>query len=300
MALRPIDPPVWGRWLAVVVLAGCGRGDSIAVPAPVITPGDAPGDARTVGAPEPCPVERPSLGPGLTVDRWAIAGIRAAGASPCLDVVRADLARFRLVALSADGKGKPATAWRDDAGLAAVTNAGMFHDGGAPVGLVVSGGNVRGIDNPKFSGFFAWDPVSPGDPPVVVGGRGCPGFDLATLRRRYRSLVQSYRLLDCDGHALAWQDPKHYSAAGIGVDRAGRVVFLHARAAFTMAELATTLASHDLTGAVFLEGGPEASLVARGPEGALSLVGSYETGFVENDDNHEPWALPNVIGLVAR
>ncbi|HEY5937211.1 MAG TPA: phosphodiester glycosidase family protein, partial [Kofleriaceae bacterium] len=96
------------------------------------------------------------------------------------------------------------------------------------------------------------------------------------------------------------KDPKHYSAAGIGIDRAGRVVLFHARAAVTMAELATALAGHDLAGALFLEGGPEASLVVHGPAGQLDRVGSYETGFVENDDNHAFWALPNVISVLAR
>ena len=58
-------------------------------------------------------------------------------------------------------------------------------------------------------------------------------------------------------------------------------------------ELSKSLATHDLAGALFLEGGPEATLVA----GKLSRVGSYETGFVENDDNHVQWALPNVLGI---
>lgn len=218
--------------------------------------------------------------------------------------MRADLARYSLRALSADSaagsKPPDALAWRSTHELAAVTNAGMFHADGAPVGLIVADGASRGEDNAKMSGFLAWDPVSPKDPPVTVAGRGCAGFDLAALRRRYRSLVQSYRFLGCDGAALPWQDPKRYSAAGIGVDRAGRVVFLHARAAVTMAELAKALAAHDLTGALFLEGGPEASLVARGPAASLERVGSYETGFFEDDSNRRFWALPNVIGLAAR
>ncbi|HEV7556321.1 MAG TPA: phosphodiester glycosidase family protein, partial [Kofleriaceae bacterium] len=133
--------------------------------------------------------------------------------------------------------------------------------------------------------------------PVVVAGRDCKDFDLAKLRQRYRSIVQSYRLLGCDGKAMTWGDPKHYSAAAIGVDRSGRVVMMLARGAVTMAELSKELAGHDLAGALFLEGGPEASLVVRGK---LSVLGSYETGFVENDDNHEFWKLPNVIGVLAR
>src|SRR5262249_18033078 len=148
-------------------------------------------------------------------------------------------------------------------------------------------------DNPKMGGFLAWDPVAPGDPPVAIAGRDCAGFDLGKLRTRYRSIVQSYRLLDCDGKPIRWADPKQYSAVAIGVDRARRVVMIHARGAVTMAELSRDVGAHDLAGALFLEGGPEASLVA----GDLALLGSYETGFIENDDNRRWWELPNVIGV---
>ncbi len=285
----------------MALLVSCGRSESVAPAAPPVRT-NAASDAGVASstAMTGCATAGHSLGPGLTAEQWPIAGTPAAGAPPCIDVVRGDLATYRLRALSSDNDGKRAPVWRDEGKLAAVTNAGMFHAGGAPVGMVIADGKVRGIDNPKFSGFLAWDPVTAGDPPAIVAGRGCPGFDLAALRKRYRSLIQSYRFLDCEGHALPWQDPKQYSAAGIGVDRAGRVVFVHVRPAFTMAELAAALADHDLAGALFLEGGPEASLVARGPAGELSLAGSYETGFVENDNNREFWALPNVIGLVAR
>src|SRR5690606_25696601 len=109
-----------------------------------------------------------------------------------------------------------------------------------------------------------------------------------------------YRLLGCRGEPLPWKDPKQYSAAAIGVDRAGRVVLLHARAAVTMAQLSAALATRDLAGALFLEGGPEASLVAAGPAGQIARVGSYETNFVENDANRAFWNLPNVIALLPR
>ncbi len=76
-----------------------------------------------------------------------------------------------------------------------------------------------------------------------------------------------------------------------------RIVFLHVRAALTMAELSRGLATHDLAGALFLEGGPKASLIART---VVEVMGRYETGFVENDDNHVFWKLPNMIGLEPR
>ncbi|MEO8700292.1 MAG: phosphodiester glycosidase family protein [Kofleriaceae bacterium] len=270
---------------AVVVVIACGKPDP--TPMPIVA-------APVADAAVACAARRVALPAGLVGERWTIAATPIAG-EPCIDVVRADLAALALRAFT-DPKRRTAPAWRDGEHLIAVTNAGMFHDDNNPVGLVIDRGNVRGVDNPKFGGFVAWDPVAAGDPPVISVGSSCAGFDLAALRVRYRSLVQGYRLLDCDGHALPWKDPKQYSAVALAVDRAGRLVFLHARGAVTMGELSVSLAGHDLAGAIFLEGGPEASLIA----GDLSLIGSYETGFVENDDNREPWALPNVLGLVRR
>ncbi len=285
--------------LLVACLGACGRSESAS--APVAPPANAV--ARPIpGTPLlPCPTELHSLGAGLDVERWQIAAPPVVGA-PCIDVVRADTARFALRVFSAadEAGSRSATAWRDAFHLAVVTNAGMFHASGKPVGMIVTDGTVRSNDNTKMSGYLAWDPVSATDPPVQIVGKDCPNFDLAALRARYHSIVQSYRLLGCTGEALPWKDPKQYSAAAIGVDRAGRIVFLHARAAVTMAELSTTLATHDLVGALFLEGGPEASLVARGPEGELARVGSYETNFVENDSNQAFWNLPNVIALLPR
>ena len=286
----------------IVLLVACGRREPAPVPANVDTAAPA---AKPVSSSAllPCPVEHPTLGPGLTVERWALSATPVAGGPPCIDVVRADPATYALRVLSQatdDPTPRSAIAWRDAFHLSAVINAGMFHASGKPVGMIVADGTVRSDENAKMSGYLAWDPVTDADPPFAMAGRDCTGFDLDALRAKYHSIVQSYRMLGCDGQALPWKDPKQYSAAAIGLDRTGRIVFLHARAAVTMAELSAALAAHDLAGALFLEGGPEASLVARGPEGELGRVGSYETGFVENDGNTLYWTLPNVIALLPR
>lgn len=273
----------------------------------VLEPADVDATATKPVAPPstallPCPVAHASLGPGLDVERWPIGAKPATTSSPpCIDVVRADSTHFTLKLLTSDdAKDTAAPDWLSTFHLSAVINAGMFHESGEPVGLIVADGAARSDDNAKMSGYLAWDPVDASDPPIMLAGRDCPSFDLAKLRARYHSIVQSYRLLGCDGGALPWKDPKQYSAAAIGIDRSRRIVFLHARAAVTMAELSRALAAHDLVGALFLEGGPEASLVAKGADAQLAVVGSYETNFVENDGNTSFWVLPNVIGLLPR
>jgi hypothetical protein len=253
---------------------------------------------------DPCSSAPEAIAPGLFAQRARLVGKPVAGEPPCVDVVRAEVARYRVRLLTAtrDGLARTAPQWRETFDLAAVINAGMFHDSGAPVALLVEDGVAIGSDNPKMGGVLAFDPRSPSDPAVVITGRDCAGFDLEALRARYRSLLEAPRLLGCDGAALHWGDPKQYSAAAVGVDRAGRLVLLHARAAVTMTELARTLASPDLdlAGALFLEGGPEASLLAHGPHGDVARVGSYETGFLEADTNQDFWKLPNVLALTPR
>jgi hypothetical protein len=170
----------------------------------------------------------------------------------------------------------------------------MFHDGGAPVRLIVADGVARGRDNSKFGGFLAWDPVSPDDPPVAIAGRARASSSRRCARATARSRATVAR---CEGRAIAWQD-RSVLGRRHRVNRTGQLVFLHAQAAVTMAELSTALMMHDLAG-VFPRW-PEASLVVRGSAGELARVGSYETGFVEHDDNREFWALPNILALSAR
>lgn len=291
------------RTAALLLVAACGRNETVPPSPPSPSPSAVESDAVPPSALLPCPVEQPSLGPGLTVERWPIDAVPAAGGPPCIDVVRADSTQFTLRVLSTgpdDPTPRNAETWQRAFHATAITNAGMFHETGKPVGLIVADGAARSRDNTKMGGYLAWDPVDANDPPITLVGRDCPGSDLTALRRRYHSILQSYRLLGCRGEALPWKDAKQYSSVAIGLDRAGRTVFLHARAAVTMSQLSIALAAHDLTGALFLEGGPEASLVAAGSDGELARVGSYETHFVENDGNHAFWDLPNVIALLPR
>lgn len=194
-------PEVW-----FVLAAACGHPDGAPVAA-THAPAPPPGPPA-----EPVVAADDELAPGLAVLRLPLPG---GAPDDGIDVIRADPARFRLRVLTAshDGSSHPAPDWREMFHLAAVTNAGMFHGDGAPVGLIVEDGATIGADNPKFGGVIAFEPRDPHDPAAIV---------------------------------------------------------------------------------------TEASLVARGDAGELRRVGSYETGFWENDDNRAFWWLPNVLALAPR
>src|SRR5262249_26832653 len=146
-------------------------------------------------------------------------------------------------------------------GLTGLINASMFAPDQRSIGILVSGDSVnRAKDNERLGAFLAFDPIDDKDAPLVLTGRDCPGFDLAALRRRYRSIVQNYKLLRCDGKPVTWKDPRRFSAAAVAIDGDGRAVFVLLRAAAQMSDFAQLLAERRLSAAMYVEGGPEASL----------------------------------------
>ena len=56
----------------------------------------------------------------------------------------------------------------------------------------------------------------------------------------------------------------------------------------------------DLRALHYGDGGPPAGMFVRGPGFERLIVGSYETGISENDNNQAAWNLPNVVVAVAR
>lgn len=294
------------RVIAAVVawsLGGCSSPPRDRPPPPRRDAGAAPPIAPATAT--GCDEARAEIAPGVVVQR-----IRAEIDPPlsigdrCLLVVRIDPARHRfdLLAAGRDGQRKTVREWADAHDLIGVTNASMFHDSGQSTGLMIDGDQVNnGDDNGQFGAVFAFDPVAAADPAVAMFGRGCPGFDLGAIRARYRVVIQNYRLLGCAGEAVPWRDDKIYSAAAVGLDRQGQVVFALMRTPYRMTALSQILASPalDLAAAMYVEGGPEASLLVRGTGAEILAIGSYESLFKESDDNVSLWALPNVIGFRA-
>ncbi|HVT58535.1 MAG TPA: phosphodiester glycosidase family protein [Thermoanaerobaculia bacterium] len=96
--------------------------------------------------------------------------------------------------------------------------------------------------------------------------------------------------------------PRAPATAAIGVDRAGRVLFIHSRSPYSVHDLIAQLQKLpiDLARAMYVEGGPEAQLYVRAGHDDLEFIGSYETGFIERDDNDHAWPVPNVVVVVPR
>ena len=77
---------------------------------------------------------------------------------------------------------------------------------------------------------------------------------------------------------------------------------MHVRTPYRMQVLSRMLAAPalGLRGLVYMEGGPEASVIVDAEGQHVGEMGSWEDGFHEADDNRVYWDLPNVVGLVPR
>jgi uncharacterized protein YigE (DUF2233 family) len=232
------------------------------------------------------------LAPGLRLQTFRASSPPRSGAGDgCVTLVRIDPARFKMRLLNAATSGGPRTApkWAQDFGLVGVVNAAMYAPDGRSVGLMVNGAfTSQAHDLPKMGGYFAFDRKRPDLPEVAVFGRGCDGFDLARVRADYGTVFQDYRLLDCDGRPIAWQDEKIFSVSAVGIDKDGRVVFAYAKTRWSMTEFARIVAADELGIAQMMhtEGGPEASLYVQAGDRTVATSAEYE--------------LPNVLGFSAR
>ncbi len=258
-------------------------------------PARAPG-AGEVGAPWQV------LEPGL--EHALLDGPPAEGGDGKIAVVRIDPARFelRLLNASAPGEGqlRTARAWAYRAGAAAAINASMYQeDYRSSVSLMKTREHVNQRRVSKDKAVLAFDPLVSGIPPVRIVDRDCE--DLADAEKRYGSLIQSIRMVSCDRRNVWAPSERRFSTAAIGVDTRGRVLFIHARTPWTVNELVKALLALpiDLAQAMYVEGGPEAQLYARGAGRELERVGGFE-GAPRAADNPKAWPVPNVIVAVRR
>lgn len=221
---------------------------------------------------------------------------------PELVVLRIDPARFafRLLCAGQVGGGpRTAREWSRQYGLTAVINASMYmKDMSTSVGLMV---NQDYVNNPTpakgHNALLAFNPLAPGLEPVGL-------FDLtrtplAKIRARYATLIQNYRLFTPQGKNL-WQRPdQKWSSAAVGQDARGRVLFMICREVYPMPKMVERLLALplDLQTAMYVEGGPEATLYATGGGWELNVVGSFGSKPEQTQANTEQKALPNVIGV---
>ena len=244
-----------------------------------------------------------ALEAGLDLGEFSAPGVGAGGSgAPRITVLRIDPVRFRLVLANAsampDRRSRTAREWAAEKGLVAAVNASMYQaDRLTSVSLMKTGSHVNNARLSKDKAVLAFDPVTDGVPRVQIIDRACQDFD--ALRTRYRTLVQSIRMVDCERRNVWSRQPKKWSTAAVGIDAAGRVLFLFARSPLSTRDFVDAILGLPigLRNAMYVEGGPEAQLYVRAGDVEREMFGSFETGFFESDLNDRAWPVPNVIGV---
>ena len=218
-------------------------------------------------------------------------------------VLRVDPEHFELVLVSAsalDGRTRTAKDWSNEQGLVAAINASMYaQDHSTSVALMRTRDHVNNSRVSEDRTVLAFDRLDETSPPVAIVDRDCDDLDEAG--RRYGTLVQSIRMLSCDGRNVWSQQDRRWSHAAIGIDGAGRPLLIHARSPWSTHDFIDILRSLplDLKRLQYAEGGPEAQLWVGAGGRELEIFGSFETGFFEDDSNAIAWPVPNVVGVRA-
>jgi hypothetical protein len=218
--------------------------------------------------------------------------------------VRIDPARFelRLANASAPGQGELRTAreWAYRTGASAAINASMYQeDYRTSVSLMRSRDHVNQRRLSKDKAVLAFDPLVSGVPAVRMVDRECE--DLSDAERRYGTLVQSIRMISCERRNVWAPSDRRFSTAAIGLDAKGRVLFFHARTPWPVHDLVKALLELpiDLAQAMYVEGGPEAQLFARGGGREIERLGTFERA-PGAADTGKAWPVPNVIVAVRK
>lgn len=220
-------------------------------------------------------------------------------------VLRIDMKRFalKLVTASETGSGnKSPRAWAAEAGLIAAVNAGLYaRDRKTAVGLMR---NYRHVNNARLvrrhRTVFAFNRRSRRVPRAQIIDLTCQKF--ARLRRLYHTLIQGIRMIDCRGRNTWSTDTRTWSMAAAAMDKRGRVLFAFTRSPYAVRNFITILKKLPLgiRNAMYLEGGPVASLYVKAGGTEIERVGHFRNVQPGDIVNTQSWPVPNVIGVVRR
>jgi len=212
---------------------------------------------------------------------------------------------FKLLSASQHGL-KPRTTkeWCNEFGLTAAINASMYQS----MDLLKSTGYMKNRDhfnnahiNKSFGSFMVFNPIDQSIPEVQLIDRRLRK-DWETIMNRYNTVVQNYRMIS-NGKKRGWpQQDTIYSAAAIGMDQDGHVLFILSRSLHSTHDFIHILLSLpiNIRDAMYVEGGPEAALYLKLGHREMNLRGTCEKDFTKYVDNGSFFQVPNIIGVSKR
>ncbi len=188
--------------------------------------------------------------------------------------------------------------WCQRADLSVAINVGMFQsDQKSNVGYLRHGTH---LNNGRWNSYRSVLATRPKDPSLsAFVWRDLDQSNVTADLKGYEIVVQNLRLIAGKGKNVWSQSGKRWSEAAVAADADGHLLFLYLRAPYSMHDFNALLLKLPLnvSQAMHVEGGPEASLSIHTATVNLDLCGSYETGFRLDETNQEQWPIPNVLGV---
>jgi uncharacterized protein YigE (DUF2233 family) len=221
-----------------------------------------------------------------------------------ITILRIDPQQYDFCLISAKElheKPKTARNWVRSKKLIAAINAGMYRTDHLTNTAFMQ--NYDFVNNPVMTAdntVFACNPIDSTVPRAQIIDRECQDWE--KLKQRYHTFSQGIRMVDCQQRNKWQKQEKIWSMVVIAKDIKGNMLFIISRSPYSVHEFIEILKDLPigLYNAMYLEGGPEASFYLDHKGVKVEKFGSYETGFMENDDNDDFWEIPNMIGIKKR
>jgi len=189
--------------------------------------------------------------------------------------------------------------WSQAHNLVSATNAGMFlPDGVTNVGYMK---NFNHVNSPRlgtnYNAVLAFNRVDATVPEVQIIDLKCQEF--GRLKEKYQTFVQGMRMVSCRQENVWEKQDRMWSIAAFGMDKSGNGLFIFGETPYSVHDFTQLLLSLPvwLYNAMYLEGGPEATLYFSAGGVEFEKVGKHQTALSENGFQRMARSLPNVIGI---
>jgi hypothetical protein len=119
-------------------------------------------------------------------------------------------------------------------------------------------------------------------------------------QQNFSGFAQGLRMIDCNGNAMNWQKKVQSCSMLVAAeDQKGWFYLIFTRSPYTHNQMIgfMTEMPYGLHDAIYLEGGPETSLLIDVNGHCIEKVGSWVSTTWERNDNNHFWRLPNIVGV---
>ncbi|MGN1038689.1 MAG: phosphodiester glycosidase family protein [Mailhella sp.] len=209
---------------------------------------------------------------------------------------------FRLFSSRWEGISPPTMhEWAEKKSLVSAINAGMYMKDGQSTGYMRSGTQTNnGRIVSRYGSFFVSSPDDDSLPRSAVLDRSFD--DWQSMLPHYHTVVQNFRLMGPAGQQLWPEKGPEHAIAAIAEDLNGRILFLHCSTPVSVYSFVEILKEHtdlNIHSAMYMEGGSEASLMAR-LSGTVQVWNGMTPASYMLSSRGGDIPLPNILGVIRR